>query len=304
MNQSAYSEMSPIVIDKDQPGFVVTPQVQSIVQRTMRYLSGGYPVHLTGPAGSGKTTIAMYVAGQIGRPVMLMHGDEEFGTSDLIGGQYGYQRKKIVDNFIQSVLKSEESVSPEWVDNRVTAACKNGYTLIYDEFTRSRAEANNVLLPILEERILDLPAARGKDGYLRVAPEFRAIFTSNPEEYAGVHKAQDALLDRMVTIKLGHYDAKTEAAIAAAKSGISKQMAERIVSIVRGIRDDVDIPLLPTVRGSIMIAKLVGMDGMNASAADAAFRETCFDVLQTCMSDESVDDALARAVTRLAEEHC
>ena len=26
------------------------------------------------------------------------------------------------------------------------------------------------------------------------------IFTSNPEEYAGVHKTQDALLDRMITI--------------------------------------------------------------------------------------------------------
>ncbi|MCK4375277.1 MAG: AAA family ATPase, partial [Candidatus Brocadiae bacterium] len=168
MAERTYSEISPILIDREQPGFVATPQVQDVVRRAMTYLRAGFPVHLTGRAGTGKTTIAMYIAGQIGRPVMLIHGDEEFGTSDLIGGQYGYRRKKVVDNFIQTVLKSEESVSPEWVDNRVTAACKHGYTLLYDEFTRSKAEANNVLLPILEEKILDLPAARGEDGYLRV----------------------------------------------------------------------------------------------------------------------------------------
>ncbi len=298
----SHSEVSPILVDKEQPGLVVTPEVQNVVRRTMKYLDAGFPVHFSGPAGTGKTTIAMYIAGQIGRPVMLIHGDEEFGTSDLIGGQYGYRRKKIVDNFIQTVLKSEERVSPEWVDNRVTAACKNGYTLLYDEFTRSKAEANNVLLAILEEKILDLPAARGEDGYLRVAPEFCAIFTSNPEEYAGVHKAQDALLDRMITIKLGHYDRDAEIAIAAAKGGMSTETARRIVDVVRGIRD-VGLSFVPTVRASIMIAKLVGRNGMKVSASDAAFRQTCFDILAGRAS-EGEDAGLEKGLTKLIEQLC
>ena len=297
MAERTYSEISPILIDKEQPGFVAAPEVQNIVRRAMTYLRAGFPVHLTGPAGTGKTTIAMYIAGQIGRPVMLIHGDEEFGTSDLIGGQYGYRRKKVVDNFIQTVLKSEESVSPEWVDNRVTAACKNGYTLLYDEFTRSKAEANNVLLPILEEKILDLPAARGEDGYLRVAPEFCAIFTSNPEEYAGIHKAQDALLDRMISIKLGHYDRDTEIAIAAAKGGILTETAARIVDVVRAIRD-AGISTVPTVRASIMLAKLAGMDGMQVKASDSDFRQACLDVL-TGRADEGAAADLETALREL-----
>ena len=279
MNGERVSEVTPIIIDKDQPGFVQSTHVRGVLRRAMTYMKVGFPVHLSGPAGTGKTTIGMYLAAQIGRPVILVHGDDEFGTSDLIGGQYGYRRKKMVDNFIHSVLKSEENVSPEWVDNRITVACKHGFTLIYDEFTRSRAEANNVLLAILEEKILDLPSARGEDGYLRVSPQFRAIFTSNPAEYAGVHKAQDALRDRMITIKLNHYDRETEASIVEAKSGIPGDEAGKVVNIVRAFRDTRENGLQPSVRAAVMIARVLNETSTKPDANNSEFVETCMDVL-------------------------
>ena len=279
MQTERVSEVTPIIIDKDQPGFVQSDYVKGVLRRGMTYVKVGFPVHLSGPAGTGKTTIGMYLAAQMGRPVILVHGDDEFGTSDLIGGQYGYRRKKMVDNFIHSVLKSEENVSPEWVDNRITVACKHGFTLIYDEFTRSRAEANNVLLAILEEKILDLPAARGEEGYLRVSPDFRAIFTSNPEEYAGVHKAQDALRDRMITIKLSHYDRETETSIVEAKSGIPRDEAETVVDIVRSFRESREDGLYPSIRAGIMIAKVLSATGSTPKADNSDFVEACLDVL-------------------------
>ena len=162
----------------------------------------------------------MHVAAQLGRPVVLIHGDDEYGSSDLVGGQLGYRSTRVVDNFIHSVMKTEENVSKTWVDHRLTNACKYGFTVIYDEFNRSRPEANNVLLGVLEERLLEMPVGRVSEGFLHVHPAFRAIFTSNPEEYAGVHKTQDALLDRMVTITVGQYDRETEVRITAAKSGL------------------------------------------------------------------------------------
>ncbi len=118
-------------------------------------------------------------------------------------------------------------MTQQWVDNRLTTACQFGLTLIYDEFTRSRPEANNVLLSILEERMLVLPNARGGESYLKVHPDFRAIFTSNPEEYAGVQKSQDALRDRMVTIELGNFDEETEVAITREKSKLSTEDCHR-----------------------------------------------------------------------------
>jgi nitric oxide reductase NorQ protein len=265
---------------KQRPDFVQTPYVQSLAERALCYLRAGYPVHFSGPAGTGKTTLAMHVAAQLSRPVVLIHGDDEYGSSDLVGGQLGYRSTRVVDNFIHSVMKTEENVSKTWVDHRLTNACKFGFTVIYDEFNRSRPEANNVLLGVLEERLLEMPAGRVNEGFLHVHPAFRAIFTSNPEEYAGVHKTQDALLDRMVTITVGQYDRETEVRITAAKSGLDQEDAARIVDVVREFRELGVLPLSPTVRACIMIAKVTALRTASVACDDRVFLETCRDVLR------------------------
>jgi nitric oxide reductase NorQ protein len=164
--------------------FVASPHIQALADRALAYLEVGYAIHFAGAAGTGKTTLAFHMATKLGRPVTLIHGDDEFGSSDLVGKDAGYRKSKLVDNYIHSVMKTEEDMNTLWVDNRLTTACANGNTLIYDEFNRSRPEANNALLSVLEERILNLPSLRrsGGEGYLEVHPNFRAIFTSNPEE--------------------------------------------------------------------------------------------------------------------------
>jgi len=274
-------EAAPIMVEREQPGFVQTSYISDVVKQAQLYIRAGFPLHFRGPAGTGKTTLALYVAAQLGRPVILIHGDEEFGTSDLVGGEYGYRMKKSVDNFIHTVLKTEEDVRRTWVDNRVTVACRYGFTLLYDEFTRSRPEANNVLLSVLGEGVLDLPAGRDEESHLRVHPDFSAIFTSNPEEYAGVHKAQEALRDRMITINLGYYDRATEIAITQAKSGVAQPDAERIVALVRDFRESGDCEFTPTVRACIAIAKVLNISGGRPEVGDDTFTRVCLDVLSS-----------------------
>ena len=277
--------VTPVEIAKSQPGFVKTPLVDNIVDRSLAYVGAGFPIHLTGPAGTGKTCLALYIAGQIGRPVIIMHGDEELATTDVVGGQYGTRQKRVRDNFIQSVKKLDHTIESMWVDNRLTVACKYGYTLVYDEFTRSRAEANNAFLSVLEERTLDMPAGRGDESFVKVHENFRAIFTSNPSEYAGVHKAADALQDRMITLKLGHYDRDTEIAITAAKSGIGEKAAAKIVDIVRSFRRGRETETggenCPTIRASIMIATVLKTYGAKPTLSDKSFVWLCQDVLDS-----------------------
>ena len=71
--------------------FVETPFVKDLADRTLLYLQDGLHVHLSGPAGSGKTTIALHVAHQLCRPVLLIHGDDQMGTADLVGKESGYK---------------------------------------------------------------------------------------------------------------------------------------------------------------------------------------------------------------------
>lgn len=274
-------EEQAIIEPRPVAGFVETPYIKDLVKRALSYIKAGFPVHLRGASGTGKTTLALHLASKIGRPAVLIHGDEEHSTSDLIGGEQGYRYRRLRDNFIASVLKEEEDYSKRWMDNRLTIAVKHGFTLLYDEFTRSRPEANNTLLSILQEGVMDLPLARqGREShYLKVHPQFVAIFTSNPEEYAGTHKAQDALRDRMVTMDLKHFDKNTEIGITQAKSGLDRKDAEKIVSIVRALRDSGEYEFAPTIRGSIMLAKSLQTNGGIVSASSRLFRQLAQDIL-------------------------
>jgi gas vesicle protein GvpN len=270
------------IVPEPSKEFVLTPHIQALTDRALSYLHVGYPVHFAGLAGTGKTTLALHVAAQLGRPVVLIHGDDEFGSSDLIGKDSGYRKYKLIDNYIHSVVKTEENLSTLWEDHQLTTACLNGYTLIYDEFNRSTPEANNVLLSILEGRILNLPnVRRSGEGYVRVSEDFRAILTSNPEEYAGVHKTQDALMDRLITINLGHFDRATEIQITKAKSGLPASDAERIVDIVRELRGVGVNNHRPTIRACIAIAKILSHRHSRARIEDPTFWWVCCDVLKT-----------------------
>lgn len=82
--------------------FVETELVRDLTRRGLDFLTAGYPVHFRGPAGTGKTTLALHVAAQLGRPVILVTGDNELGSADLVGSQRGYHYRKVVDHFIHN----------------------------------------------------------------------------------------------------------------------------------------------------------------------------------------------------------
>ena len=259
--------------------FVSTPAVERVATRALRYLQSGFSVHLRGPAGTGKTTLALHLADMLARPIMLLFGDDEFKTSDLIGNQAGYTRKKVVDNFIHSVVKVEDELRQNWVDARLTLACREGFTLVYDEFNRARPEVNNVLLSALEEKLLVLPPSHTRTEYIRVHPQFRAIFTSNPEEYCGVHATQDALLDRLITINIPEPDELTQQEITVQKTGIDRESAAIIVQLVRMFRAKTGAATSSGLRSCLILAKICQEHEIIATPENAEFRDICQDVL-------------------------
>lgn len=256
--------------------FVNSQEVKNLGERIKQWLDAGYPVHLIGPTGCGKTSLAMHTANELGRPVVWINGDESVTTTDLIGGYSQIEQESLRDKYIHNVFKSTDVLKADWVDNPLAIACKYGCTLVYNEFSRTKPVANNVLLSVFEEGILELPTKFGEDRYIKVHPDFRAILTSNSIEYAGVHRPQDALLDRMVSIYMDYYSFDTELKIVSAHTSLPAHDARKIVSIVRSLRGKLPDAQKPGTRACIMIGK--GMRTLN-SRGYANFEQLCIDVM-------------------------
>ncbi len=275
-------------MSKQQDFFVVTPSIQEVLERAKIYLKAGLAVHLTGPAGVGKTTLALKIAKELNDVHYLIQGDETFTRNDLVGGLYGYYQKVVEDNFISSVSKIERRLTPIWVDNPVALACQEGGVLVYDEFTRARPETNNALLGILSEKVLLITDRSGKLSLVDVHPNFRLILTSNPKEYVGVYKTQDALQDRLVTIQLNRLDEETETMITAKHNNLKYSQALKIVRFVRAVHEIEKLPH-STTRVSIMIGKIYQSEFLESSDERLLIR-CCHDIMGL---DEGSFDQLA-----------
>jgi len=282
------------------------PQLASIGDRALTYLNAGIPVHLRGPAGTGKTTMAMQLAARLGRPMVLLTGDDGLTAAHLIGREIGTKSKQVVDRYVHSVRRVETETSSMWCDAVLAQAVIEGLTFVYDEFTRSPPQANNPLLSVVEERILIFPAGSRKERLVHAHPEFRAILTSNPEEYAGVSKPQDALLDRLITFDLDDYDRETEIGIVSNRTGLAYAETGAIVDLVRGIRHWPKAHHPPSLRSAIMIARIVARESIAPTVDDPRFVRLCLDVLAAKAKPAHRDDRdqFAATLLRLMNRHC
>jgi nitric oxide reductase NorQ protein len=253
----------------------------SICSRAGAYLAAGVPIHFRGPAGMGKTTLALHVAQGLGRPVVLVTGDAALTSTDLLGREIGHESRQKRDHYVSRVVKTESSVRASWVDSVLTRAVAEGHVLVYDEFTRSPAEANNALLSALEEGILAFSNPVRPARYVRAHPAFRCILTSNPEEYVGVSAAPDALFDRVITFDLGACPPATEAGIVARRTGLTAEAAATVVGIVRRLRDRGGAANPPSIRTAILIGRVLAALGLDPDPGDARFVQVCLDVLET-----------------------
>ncbi|MEO0496868.1 MAG: AAA family ATPase [Pseudomonadota bacterium] len=307
-NKVAAAQHADNVEPQSAPAHFDGAQITALDDRALTYVEAGLPLHLCGPAGTGKTTTALRVAERLGRPIIVVSGNSQLTTADLLGRETGTRSKRVVDAYIQSVRKTQSETSLVWADGKLSEAMRYGYTFVYDEFSRTPAATNNVLLMPLEERRLIFTHPDSSVSDLKAHEDFRAIFTSNPSDYSGVGAVQDALLDRMITVRMGGHDIQTTVGIVAVRTGLDVDRASQIVGIVNMLRSQALIASDASVRSCIMLATIVKTRDLQVDADNPGFVQLCVDIFLSKTDGDLQDGAWVAdfidAVRAVIRTHC
>lgn len=259
--------------------FFENAEISATLKRAVFYARAGIPIHFQGSAGLGKTSLALAMAARLGRPVSFMAGNDWLDAEDMIGKEIGQSTSSVVDKYIQRVRRSESHSRYDWAQSILAQAMEQGHTLVYDEFTRSSAKANGILLSVLEEGVLISTNQVNTRTCLQAHADFRIILTSNPHDYAGVNTTPDALLDRMVTFNLNAYSAETRIGIVSARTGLAPAISGRIVRLVDRLQAGLDSDHKCSMRAAILVARIAAMRLRSGTLSDALLAQITADVL-------------------------
>ena len=163
-------------------------------KRVLGWLSAGRKIYLCGPAGSGKTTIAMQAADALDLPFYstgaIMAAYELLGFRDANGAYH---------------------------PSALYEAYKNGGVFLFDELDASSAKAINAFNQLLDNEKFTFP-----DGVVEQHPDFRVIAGANTvgkgatRQYIGRQPLDGASMNRFVIVDIS-YDLQLEKRIAEAE---------------------------------------------------------------------------------------
>ena len=173
------------------------------LRTALAILGSGRHLLLEGPVGVGKTTVALCVCGHLGRGVVRVDGDDRYSESKLAGW------------FDPPVVLRQGYREESFFPGPLVLAMREGRVLFINELNRMPETVQNVLLPALDERILQVPHI----GEVRAAPGFQVVATQNPVEYIATGHLSEALRDRFEHLSLEYQTATEEEAIVAARTG-------------------------------------------------------------------------------------
>jgi MoxR-like ATPase len=204
-------------------------------------LGAGRHLLLEGPVGVGKTTVALAVCSHLGRDTVRVDGDDRYSESKLTGWfdpplvlHQGYR---------------EESFFP----GPLVEAMREGRVLFINELNRMPESVQNVLLPALDERLLQVPHI----GEVRAADGFQVVATQNPVEYVGTGHLSEALRDRFEHLALDYQPAAEEGAIVVAETASDDlTLVRTAVRLTRATRLHARFRKGASVRGAIAIVAI------------------------------------------------
>ena len=172
------------------------------LRRALAVLNSGRHLLLEGPVGVGKTRVALAVCAHLQRGVERVDGDDRYSESKLTGW------------FDPPVVLKQGYNEESFFAGPLVTAMREGKILFINELNRMPETVQNVLLPALDEHILQVPHI----GEVRAVPGFQVVATQNPVEYIATGHLSEALRDRFEHLRLDYQSATEEEAIVSAET--------------------------------------------------------------------------------------
>jgi len=175
------------------------------------------PVLLKGPTGCGKTRFVEHMAWKLKRPLVTVACHDDLTAADLVG------RYLIVGG--QTV----------WMDGPMAAAVRAGAICYLDEIVEARKDTMVVIHPLADSRRV-LPIE--KRGELVHAPaSFMLVISYNPGYQSVLKELKQSTRQRFVAFEFDYPEAELEAAIVRRETGVSAEIAAKLVKFAAMTRN-------------------------------------------------------------------
>lgn len=254
---------------REQPFYQATGNEVALFEHAHRHRM---PLLLKGPTGCGKTRFVEHMAWKLDRPLVTLACNEDMTASDLVG---------------RYLLDADGT---RWHDGPLTLAVRHGGICYLDEVVEARQDTTVVIHPLTDARRM-LPLDK-KGEVVRAHPDFQLIVSYNPGYQSRSKDMKTSTRQRFAALDFDYPPLAVEAGIVAHETGVSPEIASKLVRIAhhsralkgRGLDEGMSTRML-------IYAGLLISSGLNA-------RESCDMALTHALTD---DPDIARTLRDVVE---
>ena len=169
------------------------------------------PVMIKGPTGCGKSRFVEHMAWKLGKPLITVACNEDMTASDLVG-------RYLLD-----------ANGTRWLDGPLTTAARLGAICYLDEVVEARQDTTVVIHPLTDHR-RTLPLDK-KGELIEAHPDFQLVISYNPGYQSLMKDLKQSTKQRFVAMDFDYASTEVEAGILATETGISQDIASKLVKI-------------------------------------------------------------------------